>query len=222
MNELNPSNKMTVEIWSDVLCPFCYIGKRKLEQALEKFPQADQINIVWKSFQLDPSASNTGEPYKEHLAEKKGWSEAQTQQMFEHVRSMAAGVGLEYDFDKTITANSFDAHQLLHLALKHGNQDAAKEALLRAHFTEGKNIGDLNTLISIGTDLGLDADEVRKTLENQTFAGEVALDIETARQFQITGVPYFLFDRKYAISGAQDSAVFLQTLEKAYEEKAAQ
>jgi len=93
---------------------------------------------------------------------------------------------------------------------------------LRAHFTEGKNIGDLNTLISIGTDLGLDADEVRKTLENQTFAGEVALDIETARQFQITGVPYFLFDRKYAISGAQDSAVFLQTLEKAYEEKAAQ
>lgn len=219
MNELNPSHTMTVEIWSDILCPFCYIGKRKFEQALAQFPASDKVEVVWKSFQLDPSASNTGEPYAQHLAAKKGWSAAQTQQMFDHVRQMAASVGLEYHFDKTRTANSFDAHQLLHLAIKHGKQDAAKEALLRAHFTEGKNIGDLDTLISIGTDLGIGADEVRETLENQVFAGEVALDIETARQFQITGVPFFVFDRKYGVSGAQDSAVFLQTLQKAFEEK---
>ena len=209
--------KMKVEIWSDVVCPFCYIGKRKFEQALEKFPQKDQVEIVWRSFQLDPEASTTGEDYQRTLSERKGWSLEQTKQITENVRNTAAEVGLEYHFEKAISANSFDAHRFSHLAHERGLQDAAEEALFKAHFTEGKNIADRTMLVELGASIGLDAAEVKSVLETQEFSKEVRADIDEARQLRVSGVPFFVFDRKYAVSGAQASEVFLNTLEKAFE-----
>ncbi len=209
--------KMQVEIWSDIVCPFCYIGKRKFEQALAQFPQKDKVQIVWKSYQLDPNAGAEGADYTKTLAEKKGWTLEQTRQITSNVTQMATSVGLEYHFEKAISANSFDAHRFSHFAHQHGLQDAAEEALFKAHFTEGKNIGDRATLVELGVSIGLDAAALKSMFESQDFADAVHLDIEQARQFQVSGVPFFVFDRKYAISGAQDSAVFLTTLQKALE-----
>jgi len=209
--------KMQVEIWSDVVCPFCYIGKRKFEEALNKFPQKDKIEVVWKSYQLDPEATAEGTDYLKNLSERKGWSPEQTRQITDNVTKMAEEVGLDYNFEKAIAANSFDAHRFSQLALARGLQDAAEEALFKAHFTEGKNIADRAMLIDLGASIGLDPMEVKNTLESQAFADEVHLDIEQARQFRVSGVPFFVFDRKYAVSGAQDSEVFLKTLEKALE-----
>lgn len=211
------SVKMQVEIWSDVVCPFCYIGKRKFEEALDKFPQKDKIEVVWKSYQLDPEATVEGADYRKNLSERKGWSPEQTREITENVTKMAADVGLEYNFEKAVAANSFDAHRFSQLALARGLQDAAEEALFKAHFTEGKNIADRAMLTALGASIGLDPIEVKNTLESQAYADEVHLDIEQARQFRVSGVPFFVFDRKYAVSGAQDSGVFLKTLEKALE-----
>lgn len=218
LDSLNKNQKkMQIEIWSDVVCPFCYIGKRKFEQALDRFPQKDQVEIVWKSFQLDPEASATGVDYQKNLAERKGWSPEQTRQITDNVSKMAAEVGLEYHFDKAIAANSFDAHRFSHLAQEHGLQDAAEEALFKAHFTEGKNISDRTMLIQLGESIGLDPNTVKTMLESQEFYKEVKTDIAAARELRVSGVPFFIFDRKYAVSGAQDSEVFLQTLTKALE-----
>ena len=208
---------MKVEIWSDVVCPFCYIGKRKFERALNSFAQKDQIEIVWKSFQLDPEASSSGTDYQKNLSDRKGWSPEQTRQIIDNVSKTAADVGLDYHFEKAIAANSFDAHRLSHLALRHGLQDAAEEALFKAHFIEGKNIADHTVLAQIGATIGLDATDVKNMLESQEFADNVRNDIKDASQLQVSGVPFFVFDRKYAVSGAQDSEVFLQTLQKAFE-----
>jgi predicted DsbA family dithiol-disulfide isomerase len=209
--------KMQVEIWSDVVCPFCYIGKRKFEQALNRFPQKDKVEILWKSFQLDPEASNTGSDYQKNLSERKGWSPEQTRQIIDNVSKMAAEVGLTYHLDKAIAANSFDAHRFSHLAQEHGLQDDAEEALFKAHFTDGKNISDRGMLVELGRSIGLDAAAVQTVLDSQEYSKEVKNDMEEARQLRVSGVPFFVFDRKYAVSGAQDSAVFLQTLEKAFE-----
>ncbi|MFN0036032.1 MAG: DsbA family oxidoreductase [Saprospiraceae bacterium] len=216
-NELTDSKKkkMQIEIWSDVVCPFCYIGKLKFEQALEKFPQKDKVEIVWKSFQLDPEAAANGEDYLQNLSERKGWSLEQTRQITENVTQMAAAVGLAYHFEKAIAANSFDAHRLSHLAHQHGLQDGMEEALFKAHFVEGKNIADRSTLVQLGTAIGLDATEVKNVLEGQAFADAVRKDIDEAQELRVSGVPFFVFDRKYAVSGAQESDVFLKTLEKA-------
>ena len=207
---------MQVEIWSDIVCPFCYIGKRKFEQALEKFPHKEQVEIVWKSFQLDPEASSTGVDYQQNLSARKGWSLDQTKQITENVSKMAAQVGLDYHFEKAISANSLDAHRFSHFAHQHGKQDAAEEALFKAHFIEGKNIADPATLMQLGAEIGLNSAEVANVLESSAFTAEVQQDIEAARQIGVSGVPFFVFDRKYAVSGAQDSAVFLDTLEKAF------
>lgn len=212
-------NKMHIEIWSDVVCPFCYIGKRKLEQALRQFPHNDQISVVWKSFQLDPDASAKGEDYLKSLSERKGWSLEQTSQITENVTNMAAEVGLSFHFDKAISANSLDAHRLLHLAHQDGSQDALKEALFRAHFVEGKNIADHAVLLELGKSVGLDAAEIERTLKSTDYAEAVQQDIEEARKFRVSGVPFFVFDRKYAISGAQHMDVFQQTLIKAFEDQ---
>ncbi len=208
---------MKVEIWSDIVCPFCYIGKRKFEHALEQFAQKEEVEVVWKSFQLDPNAPATGSDYQKTLSERKGWSAEQTRQITDNVRQRAQEVGLDYHFDKAIAANSFDAHRFAHLAKSYGKQDAAEEALFRVHFTEGKNIADHATLTQLGTAIGLDAAEVGKMLDGYSYTEEVQNDIAEARQFGINGVPFFVFDRKYAVSGAQDSTVFLQTLEKSFE-----
>lgn len=206
---------MQVEIWSDVMCPFCYIGKRRFERALAQFPGKDEVEVTWRSFQLDPNlVTDPSVNAAKSLAEKKGWSEAQAAQAQQQVSGMAASEGLHYDFDKLVVANSFDAHRFTHFAKQHGKQSEAEEGLFAAHFIEGKNIDDRSVLAAIGASIGLDADEIKATLASDAFADAVAEDVDMARQFGISGVPFFVFDRKYGVSGAQDVSVFLQTMEK--------
>lgn len=217
--ETNQAVKMKVEIWSDVMCPFCYMGKRKFEKALAQFPHANQVEIEWKSFQLNPDLeTNPDITVHESLAEAKGMSTEQAKALGEQVAARAAEEGLTYHFDQAVVANSFDAHRFSHLAKKHGLQDAAEEALFRAYFTEGKNIDDAETLVNLGVKLGIDADEVRMMLESDAYDDEVRMDLHEARQIGVTGVPFFVFDRKYAVSGAQPTEVFTETLEKAFKE----
>lgn len=218
MNTLS-TTKMQVEIWSDVMCPFCYIGKRKFETALTQFDNSDQIEIIWKSFQLDPDQETVSDkPIQQYLAERKGMSIQQAQQMTDHVTGIAERVGLTFHFDKAVTANSFDAHRFSHLAKKHGRQNEAEEELFAAYFTEGKNTADRDTLARLGEKVGLDAQEVKDVLRSDQYTREVKTDIAEARQLGVQGVPFFVFNRKYAISGAQESTVFLQTLESAFAE----
>ena len=211
--------KMKVEIWSDVMCPFCYIGKRKFEAALGSFKNKDKIEIVWKSFQLDANLKT--DPSKntiQHLAEVKGWTMEYTRNTIKYVTDMAEAVGLHYDFDKAVVANSFDAHRFIQYAKTKGKGDAAEENLFKAYFTQGKNTADHSVLVALGTAIGLDAIELKKVLESNAFADEVHKDIAESQKMGVNGVPFFVFDRKYAISGAQDPKTFLETLEKSFAE----
>jgi len=210
---------MNVEIWSDIMCPFCYIGKRKFEAALNQFEHKDQINIIWKSFQLNPDMkSEPGKSTVQHLAEVKGWSLAESKQMSDRVKAMASEVGLTYDFDKAVVANSWDAHRLIQLAKQHGLGDAAEEHLFRAYFTEGHDISDYETLFEIGTEIGLEAADVKQLLQSHQFADAVQQDIYEARQVGVRGVPFFVVNRKFAISGAQQPETFLGALQTAWPE----
>lgn len=201
------------------MCPFCYIGKRKFEKALEQFPARDQIEVIWKSFQLDPSTvTDPSLNTVEHLAAKKGWSKEEAEQATAHVSGIARQVGLDFHFDKAVVANSFDAHRLSHLALKHGKQNDLEEKLFAAYFTEGKNTADADTLIQIGAEAGLNPEEVASLLAGNQFATEVQQDITQAQQLGVRGVPFFVLDRKYAVSGAQEADTFLQALTRAYDE----
>lgn len=213
------NHTMKVEIWSDVMCPFCYIGKRKFEQALKIFPQRDNVEIEWKSFQLNPDMkTDPSKNINQFLAEHKGISIAQAKQMNDRVTTMAAEVGLRYDFDKAIVANSFDAHRLSHFAKKHGVQNVVEELLFKAYFTEGKNTADHKELIAIGVEAGLNAEEVRSILAGTEFAEDVNNDIYEARQVGARGVPFFVFDNAYAVSGAQASELFLEVFNKVSKE----
>jgi predicted DsbA family dithiol-disulfide isomerase len=210
---------MKVEIWSDVMCPFCYIGKRKFEHALQQFENRDKVEIVWKSFQLDPGMKTQADKNThQYLAERKGWTLEYAKQVSQQVTAMAKDAGLDYDFDKAVVANSFNAHRLSHLAKKHQLGDAIEEALFKAYFTEGKNIDDKETLVQLGTAIGLKADEIKEVLNSNRYAGDVEQDIVEAQQVGVRGVPFFVIDRKYAVSGAQPSDVFLGALNKAWGE----
>ncbi|HNZ61830.1 MAG TPA: DsbA family oxidoreductase [Paludibacteraceae bacterium] len=209
-----------VEIWSDVVCPFCYIGKHKFEKALEKFPYKENVEVEWKSFQLDPFAiTNPSLKTLEHLAAEKGWSMEEALQSTAFITQMAKEVGLEYHFEKAIVINSFKAHRLLHLAKKYGKQNEMEEKLFSAYFTKGKNIDDNEVLLSLAAEVGLDATETKEVLLSDAYSDEVKHDIAHARQLYVRGVPYFLFDDKFAVSGAQDESVFLQALNRALAER---
>ena len=212
---------MKVEIWSDVMCPFCYIGKRHFEAALKEFPHADKLQIEWKSFQLDPTIPKMEERVDvyQYLADKKGMSLEQSTSLHQNVIQMAKNAGLEYNFDIAVVGNSKDAHRLIQFAKTKGLGDQAEEALFKAYFTDGKNMADMNDLIEIGVSIGLDADELPSILESDAFAYEMMQDIQEAQNIGVQGVPFFVFNRKYAISGAQPVEAFLQTLEKVYSEQ---
>lgn len=213
---------MKIQIWSDVMCPFCYIGKRRFEQALEQFEHKDEIEVEWKSFQLNPNlVTDPTININQYLADVKGITLDHAKQLNDHVTQMAAEVGLTYDFDKAVVANSFDAHRFAHLAKQYGLGDAAEEALFNAYFTEGKNIADHETLAELGEQIGLDKDEVAHTLKGNKYAINVNQDIAQAQQLGIRGVPFFVMDMKYGVSGAQPVDAFTQTIEKAYSEWAA-
>jgi len=204
-----------IEIWSDVACPFCYIGKRKFEAALAQFEHKNKVEVEWKSFMLDPNKiTDPSMPLAESLAKRKGISVEQAKEMGTYVTEVAQEVDLQYDFSKTIVANTFNAHRFLHFSKNNNVQNEAKERLLKAYFIDGKNIDDTPTLIQLGTEIGLNAKEVKTMLDSEQYANEVKSDITEAREIGVKGVPFFVFDRKYAVSGAQDPSVFLQTLEK--------
>lgn len=210
---------MKIEIWSDVMCPFCYIGKRHLEQALTELPFKDSIDINWKSYQLNPEYKNTeGENLYDYLSKNKGISLAQAKQMTTQVSEMANNVGLNLDFETSIPANSFDAHRLIHFAASKGKQDLAEEELFKAHFEQAKNIDDTNVLLEVAAELGLDIEETKKVLESDAFAEEVRFDIYESQQLGVRGVPFFVMDRKYALSGAQPVDAFKQAITQGYNE----
>jgi predicted DsbA family dithiol-disulfide isomerase len=211
---------MKIEIWSDVMCPFCYIGKRKFEKALAEFEGKEKVEIEWKSFQLNPAMKT--DPQKninQYLSEIKGWSLEQAKEMNARVTAMAKEVGLNYNFDKAIVANSFDAHRLIQFAKRKELGDQMEEALFKAYFVDGKNTADHATLIALAVEAGLEEAETKAILDSGIFADEVEADIELAGEIGVRGVPFFVFDRKYAVSGAQAPEVFLETMRKALAEK---
>lgn len=216
---------MKINIWSDIRCPFCYIGKRKFEAALDKFPHKDEVEVIWRSFQLDPNLkTRTDISTYDYFAEIKGKSKEEAIQMHQYVNEVAGQVGLRFDFDKAIVANSFNAHRLIQLARTKGLGDDAEELLFKAHFTEGKNIDDNTVLMEIGLALGLGEAVVKEVLETDAFAKEVREDELRAHTIGVRGVPFFVFNDKMAVSGAQSPDIFLDTLNKAWaqyqEEKA--
>jgi predicted DsbA family dithiol-disulfide isomerase len=213
---------MNIEIWSDVVCPWCYIGKRRLESALKRFPHRDEVEILWRSFELDADAPrNFDGTADERIAKKYGMSLAQAATSHERVTTLAAKEGLEYHFEYSQYGNTFDAHRLIHFAKTKGLQGEMKERLMKAYFTEGEAISDIDTLVKLAVELGMNSDEVRAVLEGDSYASEVRADEELAIKFGIQGVPFFVINRKYGISGAQPVEAFLETLERAREESAA-
>ncbi len=208
---------MRVEIWSDIVCPWCYIGKRRLENALADFPQADQVEIVWRSFQLDPSAPNTPvETVAEHLGRKYGGGPDAGRQMIERTEAIAAEEGMTWRQQEALRVGTLDAHRLLHAA---GDlRGELKEALLHAYFAEAQNVADHETLTRIATDAGLDEVLVKEVLTTDRYADEVEADVRQAAAYGATGVPFFVIDQKYGVSGAQPSDTFRQVLESAWEE----
>jgi predicted DsbA family dithiol-disulfide isomerase len=210
---------MEVEIWSDVVCPWCYIGKRRFERAVASFGHPDEVTVVYRSFELDPNApaQRTG-TQAEHLASKYGMTIAQAEQANEQMTERAAADGLEFRFDVIRGGNTFDAHRLLHLAKEHGLQPEMKERLLRATFTEGLPIADKPALVRLATDVGLPAARAQAVLDGDAYADAVRADERQAARYGITGVPFFVADGKYAVSGAQPPEVLLQLLRRAYDD----
>lgn len=210
---------MKIDIWSDIMCPFCYIGKRKLEKALAAFPAKENVQVSWHSFQLDPHMQHQpGKSLYEYLAERKGQSLQWSVTVHGQLVETAKAEGLTYNFDKAVIANSFDAHRLIQLAKKYKLDDAAEERLFRAYFTEGANIGDHDTLARLGEEIGLSQAVVVEMLAGDEYTSEVHADIEQAERYGIRGVPFFVIDGKYGISGAQPSEVFLDGLQQAWQE----
>ena len=212
-----------VEIWSAVVCPWCYIGKRHFEVALADLPYRDQVEVEWKAFELDPTsvsapAGTVVGPRDQatRLAAKYGTDVDGAQRMVDNVVTQAAADGLEYRLDRAVPANTVDAHQVIHLAGLRGIQDAVNERLLRAYFTEGEAVGDRETLVRLAAEAELDADEVRAVLDEDRYVGAVRADEAEAQALGIRGVPFFVVDRRYGVSGAQPADALLEALERAY------
>ncbi len=211
---------MEVKIWSDVRCPFCYIGKRKFEAALADFAHKDEVTITWKSFELDPNIQTVEDTnIYDYFSKAKEIPHAQAVEMFDNVTAIAAEVGLDFKLDQSIVANSFKAHRLIQLAKTRDLGDQIEEELFKIHFTEGKNIDDEQVLIAAGQNIGLAEEDVKTLFTSDDFDAEVRIDQLEAQRIGIRGVPFFVFDDKYAVSGAQPTELFLQTLEKTWESK---
>ena len=213
--------KLRIDIWSDIACPWCYVGKRRLEQALERFPHKAEVDVVWRAFELDPSAPRVrdrSQSYAERLASKYGTQPAQAQLMIDRMVETAARDGLEFRFDRIRPGNTFDAHRLLHLAHERGQQDALKERMLRAYMTEGQAIGDRDVLLALAIAAGLEEPEARELLDGDRYAAEVRKDEALARELGITGVPFFVLAGRIGVSGAQPADVLVGALDKAWSE----
>src|ERR1700754_827383 len=211
-----------VEIWSDVVCPWCYVGKRRFETALSRFEHRDDVEVVWRSFELDPIAErNPSATAAERLAAKYGMSPEDVAASHERLSGLAAEEGLEYHLDRTRGGNSFDAHRLIQLGKARGLGDAVQERMMRAYFTDNDSIDDPETLVRLASEAGLDADEAVAVLASDEYADAVREDEELARRIGINGVPFFVLGRRYGVSGAQTPDVLLEALDKSWEALAA-
>jgi predicted DsbA family dithiol-disulfide isomerase len=213
---------LTVEIWSDIACPWCYIGKRRFEAALAGFEHRDEVEVTWRSFELDTHAPREREGDRvEHLARKYGTTREQAEAMHEHITGMAAGEGLDFRFDIARSGNTFDAHRVVHLAAAHGLQDAMEERLMRAYLSEGQLVGDPAVLERLALEVGLPAEEVRHMLGSDRYAAEVREDEQLAASLGITAVPFFVVDRAIAASGAQPPVLLRELLDRAWAQRSA-
>jgi len=213
--------KLRIDIWSDIACPWCYIGKRHLEQALATFEHKDDVEIVWRAFELDPSAPKLREavPNAERLAKKYGVTVEQAHAMMQRVIDAGKAAGLDMKLHDSKSGNTFDAHRLLHWAGTLGKQDAMKERLMRAYQSEGAVISNLDVLVSLAADIGLDATEARAVLESDRYTADVRADEQLAQELRITGVPFFVLAGKLAVSGAQPVETLKLVLDKAWAER---
>ncbi|MCZ8521763.1 MULTISPECIES: DsbA family oxidoreductase [Paenibacillus] len=210
---------MKVEIWSDFMCPFCYIGKRHFEAALVQFPHKESVEVIFRSFELDPQAERDVDfDVHDMLAAKYGMSREQALANNERVGATAKAAGLSFNFDDMILTNTFDAHRLTHFAARNGKGNELAERLFRAYFTDSKHLGHHETLVALASEAGLDAKEAAAALAGGAYAQNVREDEEEAARLGVRGVPFFVIDRKYAVSGAQPSSLFLDTLHKAWGE----
>lgn len=213
------TKKMKIEIWSDVACPFCFIGKHKFENALAQFPDRKNIEVVWKNFLLNPQLkTDTTVNIADYLSREKGIPLQQIKSMNQHIESVGKSIGIEINTNGIIVANTFLAHNLIQFAKQYGKDIEAEELLFVAYFSHNKNVDELSTLMEIGEKLALDTEKLKAALLDKKFGTQVMQDVDEARQLGIRGVPFFLFNRKYAISGAQETQVFLNTIQKAYAE----
>lgn len=211
---------MKVEIWSDYQCPFCYIGKRRFEEALKQFENKAQVEVSFRSFELNPEAErDINMSQNEMLAKKYGMSHADVEANNQNLTQQAKELGLEYHLDKVVLTNSFDAHRLMHFAESKGKENEMNELLFKAYFTEGKHIGDHAILVNLAEEAGLDKSEAEAMLAGTAFTAEVRGDEQEGSQLGITGVPFFVINRKYGISGAQSAEAFLDTLKKIWAEE---
>jgi predicted DsbA family dithiol-disulfide isomerase len=212
---------MQIDIWSDVMCPWCAVGKARFEAALSRFEHRDAVTVRWRSFELDPNApAETEGEYVMLLARKYGRTREQAQSMIDQMTKTAADAGLDFDFSKVRPGNTFDAHRLLHLAAERGCQDALKTRLLRAYLSEGEAVGQPEVLQRLATEVGLDAQEVAALLSGDGHADAVRHDEQQAREFGINGVPFFVLGGRFAVSGAQPAEVMEKALEKAWDKAA--
>jgi predicted DsbA family dithiol-disulfide isomerase len=211
---------MKIEIWSDVACPYCYMGKRKFDMALAQFSGKEDVQIEWKTFLLNPELkTDPNVSIFQYLAEIKGFPEEQAQQMMTQITESGKAIGLDYHFDQVVLANTTKAHQLLHEARVQGFQHEMEERLFEAYFVEGKNTDDVNILVELATEVGMNATALDVKILGGHHSTELEADLELAQQFGVRGVPFFVFDRKYAVSGAQEPETFLKTMEQVLSEK---
>ncbi len=212
---------LPIDIWSDIACPWCYVGKRRLEAALARFAHRDAVAIRWHSFQLDPSAPRVQDesvPYAARLARKYRVAVDQAQAMIDRMAQTAAAEGIEMRFDRVRPGNTFDAHRLLHLAAARGAQGALKERLMRAYFTEGEAIGEAEALVRLAAEVGIEPDEAQSVLAGDGYADDVRADLARAAELGIHGVPFFVLANRFAVEGAQPADTMLHVLERAWSE----
>jgi len=211
---------MQIEVWSDFACPFCYIGKRRLEEAVSRFEHRNHIDIQYRSFELDPSAEkNVPHDVHEMLSAKYGMTRDKAMEMNDNVGRMASEVGLDFQFDTMVLTNTFDAHRLSHFGAHYGKRTELTELLLKAYFTDSKHLGDEQTLLDIAVEAGLDREEAAEALSSGRFADSVREEEQEAGKLGVRGVPFYVINRKYAVSGAQPTEVFLSALEQAWHDE---
>ncbi len=211
--------KMKVEVWEDVMCPFCYMGRRLFGAALKEFPGKKDVEIIWHSYQLNPKIKyQPGRDIYSYLAENKGQSRDWAVKLNNQLAEEAKKVGLIYNFDKVVVSNTFEAHRLIHMAKKKGLEEKAVERLFKAYFTDGKNIGDRDTLAALGEEIGLVPTDVKRMLASDAYADDVRKDLAEAEKLGIDGVPFYLINGKRTVIGAQPPEVFLHELNEAYSE----